>query len=224
MSPELRRFADSTQGWLVALPALVLAWAGEGALIADVPTATSAGAGWLVILSLPAAFGAILLALVGAGPYGRAAGLRMLLFVVLFAILSSEGTGDGFEARRALCVLSSAMVLLLSAASLGPGGRRSLARGLAIAALAAVLGTWLDDRDGLGGSVGNTGHLADLALPGAARHLVVKFAEASEPRNGRAPQGGMARYAMEHNGHLAHLAHMGAAGMQGGASCHPPSS
>lgn len=171
MSPELRRFADSTQGWLVALPALVLAWAGEGALIADVPTATSAGAGWLVILSLPAAFGAILLALVGAGPYGRAAGLRMLLFVVLFAILSSEGTGDGFEARRALCVLSSAMVLLLSAASLGPGGRRSLARGLAIAALAAVLGTWLDDRDGLGGSVGNTGHLADLALPGAALGL-----------------------------------------------------
>lgn len=171
MSPELRRFADSTQGWLVALPALILAWAGEGALIADVPTATSAGAGWLVILSLPAAFGAILLALVGAGPYGRAAGLRLLLFVVLLAIVSSEGAGDGFEARRALCVLSSAVVLLLSAASLGPGGRRSLARGLAIAALASVLGSWLDDRDGLGGSVGNTGHLADLALPGAALGL-----------------------------------------------------
>jgi O-antigen ligase len=146
------------------LPALVLAWPGPGSLLKDdfLPQATGAGAAALA--ALPAA---IVLAL------RRRAVVVRSLPLFLFPLLVAAGwfafgrLDDAFEARRALVRSLTSLALLLGGASLGPSGLATFARGILVVAL-LLLGPALADRaDAFAGALGNTGSIAQAALPGA---------------------------------------------------------
>lgn len=155
---------DALQGWLTLLPALALAI--PAGLLHNVPTTTSAGIGWSLVLTLPAV---VLLALrrrpVAFG------GSTLLLGVLVAASFLGSRAGDPFEARRAVLVLCLGFALCLSGASLAQAGRRVLLRGLSLSCLAYLLGTLVTPA--WSGVVGNTGHTAQAALPGAVCGIAV---------------------------------------------------
>jgi tetratricopeptide (TPR) repeat protein len=166
---------EACHAWLVLLPAFVLAWPLPAAL-ADVPTTASAGAGWAALASLPAA---AMLLVRRVAPLSAGA-LCLLLLALLAMGLGRLHAVDAFEARRALTVLATGVVLALSGASLGPRGRRILSGGFALACLlwvAPALAAELASVDALGfpvtGVLGNTGDLSEAALPGAVCALAL---------------------------------------------------
>jgi O-antigen ligase len=152
------------QAFALLLPALLLAWPGPGSLLRSdfLPQATGAGAAALA--TLPAA---ILLVLRRVGPGAR--GLALFLIPLLFAAgwLALGRIADPFEARRAVLHWATALVLLLGGASLSPAGLKIFARGIVCVALLLLAVALADGANGLAGALGNTGSVAQAALPGA---------------------------------------------------------
>ena len=119
---------DGLQGWLTALPALVLALPGHASLLRDVPTTSSAATGILALSCLPAL---AVLALRRRPIHLR--GLVPWLGLLLIAAFGARTAGDPFAARRALLGLTGGIALVLAGAGLGTGGRLNLLRGLCVA-------------------------------------------------------------------------------------------
>jgi len=162
-SPAKPSDMDRLQGWLVALPALVLALPGRLSLLRDVPTTTSAAAGILALGCLPCL---ALLALRRRPVHLR--GLLPWLTLLLVAAVGARDAGDPFAARRAMLSLSAGIGLMLAGASLGSEGRRSVVTGLCVACgllLADTLVDRLGDAEHL--PLGNSGDLSEALLPGA---------------------------------------------------------
>jgi len=154
--------SETLQAWLTLLPAGVLALP----VLRGDPTPESSGAGWAALAALPAA--ALLLV---RRVELSARGLVLLLVPLALAAFPSERVRDTFEADRALTLLATALVCLLAAASLGSGGRRVLARGAALLAVAwlagAALDQALDAERAWSGVLENTGETSEAALLGA---------------------------------------------------------
>lgn len=163
-TPESDPF-DALLAWLILLPALALAV--PAGLLNDVPTTTSAGLGWTLIAFLPAA---AVLALRRKPVAFR--GSSLLLAVLVLASFRATRAGDPFEARRAVLALTLAFALTLGGASLGPEGRRVLLRGGALLSVLLVTVAVLQPAPHVG-VLGNTGHTAQAALPGAIAGLAV---------------------------------------------------
>lgn len=153
---------------LLCLPALVLAWPGPGALLADVFAATELTAtGAALLATLPAA------ALCALRRSSRRPRAVVLFFVPLvFGLL--EGVGpfptalDTLEAKRALLVLYTGLALLFAGASLRPSGHLTFLRGSVVVTLLLAVWALADEgRSRLGGVLGNTGELAAAGLFGA---------------------------------------------------------
>lgn len=159
---------DGLQGWLVALPALVLALPGHASLLRNVPTTTSAAAGILALSCLPAL---AVLALRRRPIQLR--GLLPWLALLLVAALGARTAGDPFEARRALLGLTAGIGLVLAGATLGGAGRLNLVRGLCVASGMLLIDTLLD-RLGSGTHLplGNSGDLSEAVLPGTVLALL----------------------------------------------------
>lgn len=124
----------------------------------------STGAGAAALLAIPSA---CLLVLRRAAPAVR--GLTLFLVPLLVGVgwISFGGVSDTFEAGRALLSAFTALVMLLSGASLGQRGRRVLARGAVCIALILLVPAHLDRADGWTGILGNTGSVSEAALAGA---------------------------------------------------------
>lgn len=159
---------DGLQGWLTALPALVLALPGQASLLRNVPTTTSAGTGILALSCLPA------LALLAARRRPiHLRGLVPWLGLLLIAAYGARTAGDPFAARRALLGLTGGIGLVLAGASLGAGGRRTLLQGLCVASAMLLVDTlWDQLGDGTHLPLGNSGDLSEAVLPGAVLALV----------------------------------------------------
>ncbi|MDE0913541.1 MAG: O-antigen ligase family protein [Planctomycetota bacterium] len=159
---------DGLQGWLTALPALVLALPGHASLLRNVPTTTSAGTGILALSCLPA------LALLAARRRPiHLRGLVPWLGLLLIASYGARTAGDPFAARRALLGLTGGIGLVLAGASLGAGGRRTLLHGLCLASAMLLADTLLDQLgNGTHLPLGNSGDLSEAILPGAVLALV----------------------------------------------------
>lgn len=145
------------------LPALgvLVAWPLAAGLGDPLPLATAAGVA--ALLALPAAVGAV----------WRGAGLGMgllPLFVLMglcaLAAVRSGAATDSFERDSVLAALAVFALGFLAGGSLGELGRRTLGLGLAGLALVALVPTLLHEHGG--GVLGNSGTLAQVALPGAA--------------------------------------------------------
>lgn len=145
------------------LPALgvLVAWPLAAGLGDPLPLATAAGVA--ALLALPAAVGAV----------WRGAGLGMGLlpmFVLMglcaLAAVRSGAATDSFERDSMLAALAVFALGFLAGGSLGELGRRTLGLGLAGLALVALVPTLLHEHGG--GVLGNSGTLAQVALPGAA--------------------------------------------------------
>ena len=148
------------------LPALgvLVAWPLAEGLGDPLPLATAAGVA--ALLALPAAVGAV----------WRGAGLGMgllPLFVLMglcaLAAVRSGAATDSFERDSVLAALAVFALGFLAGGSLGELGRRTLGLGLAALALLALLPTLLEEHGG--GVLGNSGTLAQVALPGVAAGL-----------------------------------------------------
>ncbi len=159
---------DGLQGWLVALPALVLALPGRASLLRDVPTTTSAAAGILALSCLPALG---ILALRRQPIQLR--GLLLWLALMLVATVGARTAADPFEARRALVGLTAGIGLVLAGASLREAGRLNLIRGLCVASGMLLIDTLLDwFGSGAHVPLGNSGDLSEAVLPGAVLALI----------------------------------------------------
>ena len=154
---------DALQAGLTLLPALALAI--PGGLLHQVPTTVSAGIGWSTLLALPA----IVLLAVRRRP-AAFSGSTLLLAVLALASYGASTAGDPFEARRLVLVLGLGFALALSAASLGSMGRQVLLVGFTLLTLLLVAPT-LHPQLGEHGALGNSGHTAQAALPGAVAGL-----------------------------------------------------
>lgn len=155
---------DPLQGWLTLLPAIALAI--PAGLLHHVPTTTSAGIGWSLLLALPA----VTLLALRRRPVAFS-GSTLLLGVLVVASFLGTRAGDPFEARRAILALCLGFALCLSGASLARAGRRVFLRGLSLTCLVYLLGTLVTPA--WTGVVGNTGHTAQAALPGAVGGVAV---------------------------------------------------
>lgn len=145
------------------LPPLLLAWPGPGSpLRADfLPSAT--GAGFAALATLPAAFLLIRRS-------RRSAGGFALLALPVLAIAGWVASGtatDAFELRRATLLAATLAVLFLGGSRLEAGGRAVYARGLVVVALLLLASASMDRENGFTGALGNTGSVAQAALPGA---------------------------------------------------------
>ncbi|MDP6384555.1 MAG: O-antigen ligase family protein [Planctomycetota bacterium] len=158
---------DGLQGWLAALPALVLALPGHASLLRDVPTTSSAATGILALSCLPAL---AVLALRRRPVHLR--GLVPWLGLLLIAAFGARTAGDPFAARRALLGLTGGIALVLAGASLGTGGRLNLLRGLCVASAILLVDLLVDQLgDGAHLPLGNSGDLSEAVLPGAVLAL-----------------------------------------------------
>ncbi len=147
------------------LPALCCAWPGPGALLREDPWPQLAGAGIELLCAIPA-----LLVSIARGAFPGLRWLTLLLVPLLVQVgwISFGSPSDTLEASRALFVTLAGLALSFAGASLGPGGRRIFARGLALLALLFVVPALLDGERGYAGALGNTGSISQCALPGAA--------------------------------------------------------
>jgi len=173
---------------LTVAPALWVAWGGPGSALAGVPTTSSAGAGWIALCALPAAALSVLRA------RALPRGIWLAAAVAALAAAGLARAGDPFEARRALLAWTNALALAGAGASLGPRGRAVLVRGLALAAGLALCAVPIGalpfgppagaalGRGAWGGALGNSGHLAELALPGALAGTALVLARARAVR------------------------------------------
>ena len=167
-SAPKRAGLDRLQGWLTALPALVLALPGHASPLRDVPTTTSAATGILALACLPAL---AVLALRRRPIHLR--GLLPWLALLLVAAVGARTAGDPFAARRALLGLTAGVGLMLAGASLGASGRGALVRGLCLAGAMLLLDTLVDRLgDGAHLPLGNSGDLSEALLPAAVLALV----------------------------------------------------
>jgi O-antigen ligase/tetratricopeptide (TPR) repeat protein len=155
---------DVVQAWLCLLPALALAWPGPGALLRDDFVPQSTGIGAAALLSIPAI--AWLIAR-KAAPAVRGLALFLAPLLVSVGWISFGGVGDTFEAARTLLFAITGLVMLLCGASLGPSGRRTLARGAVCVSLALLVPAHFDRDGGWSGLLGNTGSTSEAALAGA---------------------------------------------------------
>lgn len=146
------------------LPPLLLAWPGPGSLLRDdfLPQATGAGA--VALASLPAA---ILVVARGAATGSRAVALFLAVLLATAGWLAFGRLTDSFEARRAAVRSTAALALLLGGASLSGPGLSTYARGLCGIAILLLAYAHVDTTNGLAGALGNTGSIAQAALPGA---------------------------------------------------------
>jgi len=152
--------ADGALGALLALPSLLLAWPGPGAVLELDPVPHLAAVGWSALALLPAAL--LLVTRARRAPLALAGVLVPL--AVATAVLG--GVTDVLEARSAVLHLVLLAVALLGGAQLG---RRGLATFAALVAACSLLltATALARGDGGAGVLGNSGSLSQAALPGA---------------------------------------------------------
>jgi len=149
------------------LPPFVLAWPGPLSLLRRdfLPHATGAGA--VALATLPAI---VLLVLRPDASGARGVrGLPLLLLPLLCAAAWAAfgRVSDPFEARRAVLGWTTALALALCGASLGEAGARAYVRGLVVLALVLLAFALANPANGFAGALGNTGSLAQAALPGA---------------------------------------------------------
>ncbi len=146
------------------LPSLLFAWPGPGSPLRDdfVPSATGAGVAALALL--PAA-----VLLIRRSPSSAGRGVLLLLVPALAIGLWARAgkPTDGFELRRAIVHATTAGVLVLGGSRLGAEGRATFARGLVLVAILLLACALLDREGGFTGTLGNTGSVAQAALPGA---------------------------------------------------------
>ncbi|MEM9803261.1 MAG: hypothetical protein AAGA20_23280, partial [Planctomycetota bacterium] len=152
--------ADALLGWLVVAPFAFLAWPGPGGLFSGAPDTVSIGIGATALGALPAV---LLATLRGRG--AALVGLPLLVIVLAFAAFQTTRADDSFNAWRALVGIAAALGWTIVGASLGPYGRRVVARGLPLVTILLVAATpWTPEWAGV---FGNTGDLSEAALPGA---------------------------------------------------------
>ena len=157
---------------LLILPSLILAWPGPGAVLADVPQHVLTGTALALLASLP-----LSLFVAWRGRSRTIVALPLFLTAAALAFARAEfgDLTDTLEADRALIALSTHLLFLLAGASLSSAGGRTLARALPLLTLlwlsSAVL-SWFTAGN-LAGVLGNTGDLAEAAVPGAACGLAL---------------------------------------------------
>jgi tetratricopeptide (TPR) repeat protein len=161
---EPARAGEALTALACLLPALVCAWPGPGALLREDPWPQLAGAGIELLCAIPA-----LLVLVVRGSFPGVRLLTLLLVPLLVQVgwISFGAPSDTLEASRALFVSLAGLSLCFAGASLGPGGRRIFARGLALVALLLLVPALCDGDRGYAGALGNSGSISQGALPGA---------------------------------------------------------
>jgi len=163
--PAEVRPGEQPQALLLLLPAALLAWPGPGSLLRACYEPAATGAALALLASLPAA---LCLAVRAHGGAARGWWLMMLPLLALGAGSGIEGLGDDFEGSRALALVLVGLVQLVGGASLGTGGRRTLALGLAALSIAFTAVGLADAANGHAGALGNTGRVSQAALAGAA--------------------------------------------------------
>jgi O-antigen ligase len=169
---------------LLLLPGLLLAWPGPGAILEGVSQHVLTGTALALLASLPLA-----LFLAWRGRPRRVLALPVFLLVAALAFARSAGGNltDTLEADRALAALSTHLLFLMAGASLSGASRQVLGRalpGLALLWLSSAVITLLSSSRGdAAGVLGNTGDLAEAAVPGAAMGLVL----AADATLGRSP-------------------------------------
>jgi O-antigen ligase/Flp pilus assembly protein TadD len=166
-------------------PPFLLAWPGPGALLENDFLPQSTGIGAVALATLPAAF---LLVIRRAAPEIRALPLFLVTLLVTAGWLAFGHTSDSFELRRVVVRSAVALALLLAGASLSPAGLAVYARGLLWIAVLLLAVALLDRANGLAGALGNTGSIAQAALPGAIAGACL----ASQPRSRWKIFGGLA--------------------------------
>ena len=146
------------------LPSLLFAWPGPGSPLRDdfVPSAT--GAGLVALALLPAA---VLLVRRSPSSAGRAVLLLLVPALSIGLWVRGGKATDGFELRRTILHAATAGVLFLGGSRLGTEGRAMFARGLVLVAILLLASALLDRYGGFAGTLGNTGSVAQAALPGA---------------------------------------------------------
>src|SRR6185295_6092938 len=139
------------------------AWPGPGAPLREDPWPQLAGAGIELVCAIPA-----LLVLIARGNFPGVRLLTLLLVPLLVQVgwISFGAPSDTLEASRALFVSLAGLSLCFAGASLGPGGRRIFARGLALIALLLLFPALCDGERGYAGALGNSGSISQGALPG----------------------------------------------------------
>lgn len=177
MDARTERRLDVLQAWLLLLPPLALALPSPWSLFTGAPDVISIGAGLCALGVLPALLVSALRAFLSRDDEERAAAIPMgaplLLAPLGLAAYHLERATDSFNAWRALVGLAGATGAYMAASSLGEAGRRVLQRGLPIVTLMLLVSIFLEPGlDGalevtVQGAIGNTGDLAEAALPGA---------------------------------------------------------
>lgn len=177
MDARTERRLDVLQAWLLLLPPLALALPSPWSPFTGAPDVISIGAGLCALGVLPALLVSALRAFLGREDEERAAaiplGAPLLLAPLALAAYHLDRATDSFNAWRALVGLAGATGAYMVASSLGEPGRRVLQRGLPIVTLMLLASIFLEPGlDGtlavtVQGAIGNTGDLAEAALPGA---------------------------------------------------------
>ncbi|MAE28055.1 MAG: hypothetical protein CMJ87_03595 [Planctomycetes bacterium] len=157
---------------LLLLPSLLLAWPGPGAFLAGLSQHVLAGTALALLAALPLA---LVVAWRGRSRTILALPLFLIAAALAFARSETGNLTDTLEADRALIALSTHLLFLLAGASLASRGGAGLARALPLLALLWLMSAAVSHltAGNLAGALGNTGDLAEAAVPGAACGLVL---------------------------------------------------
>lgn len=169
MPPDETRPGEHAQALLMLLPAAVLAWPGPGSFLRDEFDPATTGAAVALLCTLPA-LALLVLRRHTAAARGWFALLPLLLAGPCFpAQLQDDGLPDRqrFDDSCAVWLVATATALLVCGASLGAAGRRTLARGLVVLAIAYTSVAHGDAERAFTGALGNTGSVSQAALAGA---------------------------------------------------------
>lgn len=167
---------DVLQGWLLLLPFLALCLPEPWSLFTGAPDVISIGVGVCALGVLPALLVSTLRAFANRGDEELASaipfGMPLLLAPLALAAYHLDRSTDTFNAWRALVGLGAATGAFMAASTLRQPGRRVLKRGLPIGTLLLLASTLLESTPegvsrSFAGALGNTGDLAEAALPGA---------------------------------------------------------
>lgn len=144
---------------VMLIPAFVLAWSWPSVLADDLAPETSA-AGLAALFAIPAAAWTVL-----RPPRQRPRALALLLGALGLGAgwLAVGATLDSLDGDRAYLTGLLAVTLLVAGAGLDAHGRRALVRAATVLGALLVLGAWFDPSRA--GALGNTGDLAEAALP-----------------------------------------------------------
>ncbi|MEE2940632.1 MAG: hypothetical protein VX460_09640 [Planctomycetota bacterium] len=177
MDARTDRRLDVLQAWLLLLPPLALALPSPWSPFTGAPDVISVGAGLCALGLLPALLVSAERAFLGREDEERAAaiplGAPLLLAPLALAAYHLDRATDSFNAWRALVGLAGATGAYMAASSLGEAGRGVLRRGLPLVTLLLLASIFLEPGlDGdlettVQGAIGNTGDLAEAAIPGA---------------------------------------------------------